>query len=48
MHATGQHVTTWTHHLILIGEREQRGEHGAEGEEEQLEEQEADRVLSIL
>ena len=37
-----------THHLILVGEGEQRGEHGAEGQKQELEEQQADRVLGIL
>jgi len=34
-----------THHLVLIGEGEQRDEESAEAEEEQLEEQQPDDLL---
>ena len=36
------------HHLVLVGEGKQRREHGAEGKEQELEEEQADRVLRIL
>ncbi len=36
------------HHLVLVGEGEQGREHSAEGQEQELKEEQPDRVLRVL